>query len=538
MKHDEGLSLADYASIVWRRKWLFLFVSLIVLTLGIFTIFKMPLVYRSTGIIQIEQQEIPSQWVDSTVSSVASERIQAITQLVMTSANLSNIVEKFNLFQERGDSLDEDEKNALVKNNFSMEPIQSRDRRSIVAFSISYDDRLPETALNVANELITRYLNINLESRKQSVTDTRRFLEEEANRIEKQLAEIEKEISNFKEIHQSALPEFQDINLQAYERVEQQITEIDRELRSLAERRTVLEAGIDSASRLLRVDTMNSESTQDVDPSVQRLSELRPQYVRAQTRYSEAHPDVIKLKREIASLEAEIAKNEENVDPATSSVPEDPSSIRLNTELSTAIIEQRSLRNRRNELLVKLDDLEERINKTPEVEREYRSLIRDHDNLQDKYNDIRDKQNSARVSESLEQEQKAERFTVIEPPRLPHYPHSPSHKKLLVMSAGIAFLSGLGAVLGINLFDGRIRNINTISSLTNVPVLTTVGYIKSEKDRRRRVRKIVMLMLFLATIVTLGIYFINRYHLTLETLQLEQLLQDIRARVSKLGILR
>ena len=542
MEQGEDPSLSEYISLVWKKKWLFLIVACLVFAIGIFAILTIPIIYRSTGIVQVEQQEIPEQWVNSTVSTAAADRIQAIGQRVLTTSNLSAIIKKFDLRSSYSNSATLDELIAETRSNFSVEPIQSSSQRGVIAFRISYDSESPEVALNVANELVDLYLTENLRSRKQSVTDTRRFLEEEADRIELQLAEIEDKISSFKKNHQGALPEFQNVNLSAYERVEQQIGTIDRTLQSLEERRTVLEASLDSTLRLLTIDSNDLTSQTETDPVVARLQELRPEYVRLKTRYSEAHPDVVKIVREISSLEQQIAEKQEEEtseeDGNTVAPLEDTTLIRLRNDLNAALIEQRSLRQRRGELVTKLDELEKKINKSPEVEQEYRALNRDYENLQTKYNDIRNKQNSARVSESLEAEQKSERFTLIEPPRLATFPHSPNHKKMFLLAVGAAFISGLGSVLGLNFIDSRVRNISSVGAITKVPVLTTVGYIESPIDRRRRIRNFILIILTIAVIVALAVYFYDKYPIPVNEIFPEQVVSNAEKILEKYGLLK
>ena len=599
MMTDDDFSLTDYLHVFWRRKWLFLIVSLIVLVIGLAAIARIPVIYRSTGVILVEQQEIPTQWVNSTVASFADERIKAISQRVLRSANLESIINKYQLFADRTNNVTVDRLVDRVRSNFTINTTQARIRDRVsgrgnsgtVAIQISYDDPSPETAQEVASELVSLYLEENLKARTQAAADTRRFLESEADRLEQELATLEGKISEFKEKNLGALPEHQNINLQSYQRVEQQIAEIDRTLGSLEERTIILETSIDSARRLLAAGRVVDTGTGAVvDPAYQRLDELRSQYTSLQTRYSAYHPDLIRLRREIGLLESQLsqasgtttnesqlqtlmaqlqeAKNRYSdqhpevvrleravsalqesdsggagssgggsISTAIAGPQEDASLIALRTDLQSAISEQRSLRNRKANLIRKLTDLETKINKTPEVEREYRSLIRDHQNIQDKYNDIRAKQNSARVAESLETEQKAERFTLLEKPRVPRNPHSPNHRKLFAMALGFAFLGGLGSVFGIELVDGRVRNIRSLETLTGVPVLATVGVIANNRDRSKRKIKFILIIV-LAIMVLAGILYLAYAGQVLEKgFHPKQILSSILRRLENIEIL-
>ncbi len=150
-----------------------------------------PPTYRSTGTILIEQQEVPKEFVRSAVTSYADQRIQVISQRVMTSANLLGIVEKYKLYPDKRDS---DTRERLIDrmrkdiqlNMISaevMDPAQGRATRATIAFSVSYDSRLPTLAARVANELTTLYLSENIETRKQLAADTAGFLLDETARL-------------------------------------------------------------------------------------------------------------------------------------------------------------------------------------------------------------------------------------------------------------------------------------------------------------------------------------------------------------------
>ncbi len=603
MNEDIGFSIQDFLLAIWRRKIILILVSLLTLIVGLALISRIPVVYRSSGLILVEQQEIPTQWVNSTVVSFADERIQAIGQRVLTTENLWRIIEKFDMFPDYRNQLTREELVGWVRGSFSVENVQAsiRDRQSgmrssaTVAFRISYNNPDPKLARDVANELASLYLDENLRTRTQAAKDTRLFLEAEADRLEVELADIEEKISRFKEENFGALPEHQDINIQAYQRAEGQIEDIAQMLASLEERRIILESSIDSAERLLRAgQPSTAAAAAPPDPRAERLAELKSEFVNLQTRYSTDHPDLIRLEREIALLEGDVgdsavpglterletvqadletARNrysaehpevtrlqqefdllsqqvaetgdtvvdtalsvESELEESQPALRTDPAYIRLTTDLRSVLTEQETLRNRRVELRTKLLSLDEEINKSPEVEREYRALVRDHENIQSKYNDIREKQNSARVAESLELEQKAERFTLIEKPQVPDHPHSPNYKKLLMLVLGGSMASGVAAVFGLETLDGRIRNIRAMEASSGVPVLATVNVIMTPWDRRRRAMKIIFWLALIAAIIGILVYLAMINDISRQDLQPKVLLSQLRAWLETLNL--
>src|SRR5262245_22362593 len=94
----------EYLAILRRRKGLaaaaLAFVAIVAVAVALFW----PPVYRSTATILIEEPEIPDELVKSTISTFADERLQVIQQRVMTTQNLIDIINKFNLYpSERQD---------------------------------------------------------------------------------------------------------------------------------------------------------------------------------------------------------------------------------------------------------------------------------------------------------------------------------------------------------------------------------------------------------------------------------------------------
>ncbi|RZV56861.1 MAG: sugar transporter, partial [Pseudomonadales bacterium] len=98
---EEGKSLRDYVNILRRRKRKIAITAAAVMTLVLLVTFLWPATYRSESVILIEQQDIPSELVRTTITSYAQQRIEEIKQRIMTISNIMGIVEKFELYSER-----------------------------------------------------------------------------------------------------------------------------------------------------------------------------------------------------------------------------------------------------------------------------------------------------------------------------------------------------------------------------------------------------------------------------------------------------
>lgn len=219
------------------------------------------------------------------------------------------------------------------------------------------------------------------------------------------------------------------------------------------------------------------------------------------TAYTETHPDVRALLRRIQHMESESglsAQNgtEEAVTPADLNVAKVEARIESVNSRLASLLEQRKA------LQAQVKGLEQRILETPQVERNLITLMRDHESAQRKYEEVRARQVDARILESLEEDKKAERFSLLEPPLRADRPTKPDRPKLLAL--GFVFAAGSASGLGLllELLKQRIRGAAALAQLTGQPPLVVLPYITTRAEiRRRRLRLMLLLLAVLALLL-------------------------------------
>jgi uncharacterized protein involved in exopolysaccharide biosynthesis len=172
---------------VLKRRWPFFVVPLLsVLLIGTAVTVLWPATYFSEGKILVQSQQIPTELVRPTVTSAAQERIQVIQQRTMTRDNLLEIVEKFKLFPERRTLMSPTQLIELMKQSIRIEPVaqplafsRTTSQNPTVIFTVGFEYSDPQNAARVANELVTRILDLDLRDRTSRATDTTKFLARE-----------------------------------------------------------------------------------------------------------------------------------------------------------------------------------------------------------------------------------------------------------------------------------------------------------------------------------------------------------------------
>jgi len=201
-----------------------------------------------------------------------------------------------------------------------------------------------------------------------------------------------------------------------------------------------------------------------------------------QDKYSDEHPDVVRIKREIAALEANLAKAPANSSSDQRRNPDNPAYITLQAQLNSTDNEIRSLQTKRTDLEKKRTEYEQRLTTMPQVEGEYRNIARDLQNASTQYQEINAKRMQAQIAQQLETESKGERFTLIEPPVLPEEPIKPNRPAIVFLSLVLALGAGLGYAAVAESLDSTVRGAKGVLATLQVAPLAVIPYLASDRE--------------------------------------------------------
>lgn len=534
-----GLSqkLTEYFAAFRRRRRGTLLIAGTIFSIGVLVALLWPPIYSSTATILIEEQDIPTDLVRSTVTTYAWQRIQTINQRVMTRATLLGIIDKYGLYADKRERKTNEEILARMRSDIRVAPISAdvidprsgRPTPATIAFTLTFESNRPDLAQRVASELTSLYLNENLKSRTERAEETYNFLTDEASRLSAEIAALETKLARYKERNVNNLPELANLNLQLIERAERDLLDTQTHLRSLEERRFYLEGQLAQLNPASPVYAPTGERV--MDPAT-RLKTLKTELAARETRYSGRHPDIVRLRHEIEGLEkrvgsvtptqeqareltrvrGELASTQEKYaedhpdvlrlrqrvegletalamrTPETKALhekPDNPAYISLQAQLEGIHSEARALEAKRQEISRKLADYERRVTLAPQVEKGYLKLKRDHDNAQLKYREIKAKQMEAQVGQQLEKERKGERFSLIDPPQAPEQPSRPNRKLLFVLGIILSVAGGFGYLFVAESLDSSVRSPRALTALIEPP-LSVVPYVENGVDAAKR----------------------------------------------------
>lgn len=552
---QNNMNLADWLSALRKRAALMVSVFVGVALAAIVLAFTWPSSYISTGTILIEQQELPSDLVRSTITSFADQRIQVISQRVMTTENLFKIIKKYDLYADEVKTKSREYILEEMRGDVSfqmlsanvIDPRSGNPTKATIAFTVGYESPNPGLAAKVANELVSLYLQQNIDSRKERSSDATSFLASESSRLDKEVLSQQAALEKFKQTHLDSLPEKTQLTIQFMDRSEQELRDIDLRVSALNQQIVYLESQLAQISPTSQVYTSTGER---ILAPADRLKYLRTELARVKGVYGAGHPDVIRMQREVAGLEATVKENvsvndlqrqindantklaaaqqkysadhpdviklqrtigslQEQLQQASqqpesaevlSDSADNPAYVQIKTQREASILERDSLIQKKADVLAKLAQYQGRLASGPEVERQYVTLTRDLENTQLKYREVRQKQMEAEVAENLEAERKGERFTLIEPPMVPEKPASPNRVAIIILGLILSVGAGVGVGVGQEVTDTSVRSRRDLESLLSVAPLAVVPWIEIASDRILRVQKRKkLIVIFVAT---------------------------------------
>lgn len=540
---SEGLSLPEYLGIGRRRLRPMLIAFAAGLVTSVAAAVLWPPSYLSTGTILIEQQELPANLVESTVTSYADERVQEISQRVMTTETLLDIIRRYDLYPKERSRETRDQIIKQMRSDIDVkmvsadvvDPRSGQPTKATIAFTVSFTDGSADEAAKVANELTTLFLNDNVETRTQLANGAATFLQAQVTQVSEHLGKVESQLSAFEAKHFDALPDLTQLNMQLINSTEQELQETEARASSLEQQEVFLQAQLvqlkpdsavfdDTGARVFstadRLKMLRSELAADRAaygpeyPDIEQLSrelagleavekdptdindlrrslrDAQSKLAAAQKRYGPNYPDRVRLEREVKSYEQDLATAVKAAASKNAAAPSDPAIedadnpayVQIRAQLNATRDDIAATQARQAKLQSDLDRYQHRVMETPLIQKQYQELSQDYEVSKATYENLRAKLADAEIGKNLEIDRKGERFTLIEPPLVPEEPASPNRPLVIILGVVLSILLAVGIAALLESLDATVRGRRDLVSLVaGVAPLAIIPDIELER---------------------------------------------------------
>ena len=522
----------QYWAIICRRRWWLI----LPVFLGWATVWAaswfLPAYYKSETLILVEQQKVPEQYVVPNVANDIQERLQSMTQQILSRTRLLRIIDQFHLYADLKSRLSPDEIVEKMRGDILIDLVQAPGHREdLTAFKISYSTRDPRLAQQVTNQLTSLFIDENLKVRQQQSESTTSFLENQLEESRKALSSQEQKVREFKSRYLGELPGQLQSNVQILSGLQ---TRLQTELESLNQSRQqnlYLESLVTQYRSIRESLQKGSGANKELPPALdQELARLNTQLADVQAHYTERHPDYRKLKDQIAKVER--MKQQMAVQLQSDSVPSNKDMdesvtatdyndlkdmtpmLQLQSQLKANKLEIENRQKLIRQLEGQIQDYEARINGMPVREQQLADLTRDYDQSRANYESLLAKRNQSELATNLERRQQGEQFRIIDPPGLPEKPYKPDRMLLSLSGLFGGILLGIGATAAGELVEDKIRGEKDLAELITAPVLTEIPPLPTPVEKFRFRRRMVFEWLGAAAmlLVTTAGFLVTYYH--------------------------
>jgi polysaccharide chain length determinant protein (PEP-CTERM system associated) len=495
----------DLLQLLRRRAWLIVVPFAIISAATAVVSRVLPDKYRSETLILVVPQRVPESYVRATVTTKIEDRLQSISQQILSRTRLERIVQDFDLYKaERETGILEDVIEGM-RRDITIQVVKGD------AFRVSYVGGDARTVMRVTERLASLFIEENLRDREVLAEGTNQFLESQLDDARRRLIEQEQKLEAYRRQYSGQLPSQLDSNLQVLQNTQMQIQSIVESLNRDGDRRLILERQIADLEQAPPEPETTAGGTR-APTAAEQLAAARTGLVAMEQRLKPEHPDVVRLKRMIRELETK-AENEAaqaadsplspgattSRSPAAQARQKRLNDLRtevesLNRQMATKQAEERRLQ-------AVVSSYTSRAEATPTRESELAELTRDYDTLQMMYSSLLSKKEESKIAANLERRQIGEQFKLLDPARMAERPFSPD--RMMINLAGMGGGLGLGLAL-IALLEFRDKSFKTdeeVLSVLSLPVLAVVPVMQSAAERKQQFRRQMILGIGLGSTV-------------------------------------
>jgi polysaccharide biosynthesis transport protein len=478
MSSHQITDLFGYVRIVLRYKWALLVASSALFLALAMIVAHLPNVYEATTTILVDPQQVPERYVAAAVNSDPSARLNTITQQLLSRTRLQGIIDKFGLYKDAGGKSRE-EIIAAMRNDIKIQVRQGAGPQ-LSTFTITFQGSDPSLVEQVTNELATSSIEWNVDNRERQVEGTKAFVSSELDAAKKSLEEQENSLRQFKMSHLGEAPDQALIHVQAIGALQTSLQTTADALNRLQQEKLLLSrmpqaSGANGGNAPL---THRGRLEQEKRQIEARLNDL-------QEHYSSAYPDVIKAKRRLDEVSAQII----SLPPDSTDLPTDGSTEAATTKIRLELIDKElnRLQAEQTRTQAQIASHQAKIDAAPLREQQLIELTRNYEVSKQHYQSLLDKSFNIDMAVSLEQKQKAERFTVLDPARAPEKPVKPGRRLLLLMSALASLGLPVTCVLVKEINSPAVKTEADLTSLipARVRVVALVPHVETALERTR-----------------------------------------------------
>ena len=496
MAAQRELTLQDYVSML-RRRWVLIAILAVIGTgAGYLATRVVEKRYTSQTLVLVLQPSVPSDLVKPVISENSNYRLATMQQQILSRSGLEPVIREFGLYSEDANRVPTDVLVERLQKAITITPVQAMAEtraQNLPGFTIAVAFGDPHLAQQICAKITSMFLEEHVQERQDQGDQTTQFLAGQLKDAKEKLDQQDERLAAFKRRYLGSLPDQEQTNLNLLTGLTSQLEASTQALGRAQQDKSFAESVLSQQSAVWQA----SQAGQNPETLDQQLSALQEQLVLLQSKYTNDHPDVIKLQNDIATVKQQIDQGEQEKNSAdggkpakTSAEPSQIQQLRVAIHQYDQTIKERTIQQEEVQKQIKL--YQARVQSSPAVEQEYKELTRDYQTALDLYNDLLKKRDQSAMANELERSQQGEQFRVLDPA---NFPSTPSFPKIPFFVGG-GFAGGLALGLGLSLLlemqDTSLRSERDVELVLRLPVLALIPMIEPNSKNATKTQNSIL----------------------------------------------
>ncbi len=494
------LSVGDYLAILRRRVWLIVIPAILSPLVALLIARQLSPKYTSNSLILIEQPKVPATIVPSVVGDDLIARLANMEEQILSRTRLQPLIERYGLYKSDWNKVPMEALVAEMRDDILVKPVSFANQpgatpgengNQLPGFEISFTAPNPDIAQAICNEITSMFIDENLRLREQRAEGTATFIQTQLQQAKQKLDEQDARLAAFKRQYFGSLPDQEQSTIQILGTLTGQLNSLTDAMGRYQDDRTYTESLLTQ-----QVTAWKAAQTGSNPQTLQeQLSTLENHLMDLKMRYTDDYPDVVKAKRDIASLKKEIAQQatkekasngSKTAEKAPTGASEPNSITQLHAQLFA--IQEGMEENQRDQKRVhqQIASYEARLKMTPAVEQQYKDITRNYQTALDFYNNLLSKEDISQMSSSLEQRQEGQQFVILDPADRPVKPSYPDKMRFAGGGLVVGLLIGFAVALLLEMRDKALQDERDVEFFLGVPTLAMIPEVGRSNGGKKR----------------------------------------------------
>lgn len=469
----------DYVSAFNRRKWWFIVPVALSIVSGVLLVWMLPRSYQSTATIGISTPRVAANLVGA-AGVDRGERTRAIAQQLRSRPVLERVARLEGL--DERESIDAAVSRlhrslAIGLSSSAIKGTTPDQRAQLDSYDVIFTDGRADDAQRILNRVAQVFVEENSRSREMRAQDTSEFISAQLRASEERLNSLEARLRTAKEAYMGRLPSQTGANLQMVEGLQRQLESSATQIRGEQDRLSMIERQIEAMQQGADAGPISRGTA--VLSTQGRIITLRGELAEARLSFTEKHPEVVRLKEELAIAEKAAAVEMQLPTKERATVLQtNPEYRQLVKDRDTAKMRIAELQRQQRAAESAVAQYRARVEAAPRVEQELLSLTREYELERQAYGNLKEKRQAALINEDLQRSQGGEQFSILVPASYPSTPFKPQPLRVLLMAIAAGLVMGGAGVMGREYLDRSVHDVRALRDEFELPVLAEIPRIE------------------------------------------------------------